>query len=138
MLNRYCTQRELQLNQLEHKCLHPQIHFATLTHDNHINPVNYLVRHENLLTSQKDDCYPSIADFKNDQLSILIFYKGEIIKNNPLESFSFEAVKPLQSLKNQSLFQLSAILNGTDMTDNHNPIERRRPENDDPFPLIYL
>ena len=51
MLSRFCTQKELELNQLKQKQLPPQIHFATLKHDNQIKPVNYLVKHETILPS---------------------------------------------------------------------------------------
>ena len=40
MLSRSFTQKELQLNQLEHKHLLPRYRFATLTRDNQIKPVH--------------------------------------------------------------------------------------------------
>ena len=46
MLNRFFTQKELQLNQLKNKKLPPHIHFAKLTFDNQITLVHYLIKHE--------------------------------------------------------------------------------------------
>ena len=70
MLNRSSTQKELQLNQLKHKQITRQNHSATLTHDKQIKPVDFLVKHETVLPSQKDDRHPILDDFENDQFSI--------------------------------------------------------------------
>ena len=96
MLGRSGNQNELQLNQRKHKQLPPQIHFATLTHDKQIKPEHYLVEHETVLPSQKDDWYPISPDFGKDHFSIRPNAKGGNIKFKPLDSFSFEAVKPFQ------------------------------------------
>ena len=45
MLSRSFTKAELQLNQLKHKHLPPQIDFALLQ-DNTLKPVHYLIKHE--------------------------------------------------------------------------------------------
>ena len=79
MLNRSCKKRAVPLNQLKYKILTPQIHFQTLTNDNRIQPVHYLVKHETLLASQKDGCYPVLADFGNDHFSFRIFDAKENI-----------------------------------------------------------
>ena len=47
------TQKELQLNQLKHKQLPRQTHFATPTHDNQIKPVHYLVKQETTSFTKK-------------------------------------------------------------------------------------
>ena len=80
-------QEELQLNQLEHKQFPLQIHFATLTHDNKIKPAHYLVKHETVLPSEKDDCHLLLADLVIDQFSIRISDKGKNIIIKPLHSF---------------------------------------------------
>ena len=48
MLNRSFTEAELQLNQLKHKQLPPQIDFDIL-HYNTLKPVHYLIKHEEVL-----------------------------------------------------------------------------------------
>ena len=55
MISRPFTQKELQLSQLRNEKLSPQIHFATLTLDHQIKPVQIFVRLENVLPPQKDD-----------------------------------------------------------------------------------
>ena len=144
MFRRSFTQNELQLHQLNNKQLPLQIYFATLTHDNQVKSVHYLVKHETILPSQKDYCRPILADFGNYQFSIGINDKGEDIKIKPLDSILFEAVKPFQSQykkpikKNtKTLLQKAAILNGTDITDNDDPFEKKYHQMVIPFPPIY-
>ena len=48
-------QKELHLTHFDHKQFPLFIHFASLTHDNEIKPVKFLVRHETVLPSQLDD-----------------------------------------------------------------------------------
>ena len=48
MLSRSFTKAELQINQLKHKQLPPQIDFAILQNDT-LKPVNYLIKHEEIL-----------------------------------------------------------------------------------------
>ena len=57
MLSRSFTKAELQLNQLKHKHLPPQIDFALLQ-DNTLKPVHYLIKHEEILPHQKHDSHP--------------------------------------------------------------------------------
>ena len=126
MLGRSSTQKQLQLSLLKHQQLPPQIHFSTLTHDNQITTVHYLVQHENVLLSQKDDCHPILVDFGNDQFCSHINDRGANIVFKPLVAFSFEAVQPFQSqyrkpIKKNSItvLQQTAILNNTHITDEH-------------------
>ena len=117
MLSRSFTKAELQLNQLEHKQLPPQIDFALLQ-DNSLKPVHYLIKHEEILPHQKHDSHPILADYGTDQFSIRINDKG-----NPLQSFSFKSITPFQTKfktpitkNNKSLHQQSLLLNDTDVT----------------------
>ena len=48
MLSRFFTKAELQLNQLKHKQLPPQIDFAVLQ-DSALKPVHYSIKHEEVL-----------------------------------------------------------------------------------------
>ena len=90
------TGKEVQLNQLRRKQFLPHSSFATLTQNKQAKPVQYLVKHETVLPSRKDDCHPTVPDFGNDQMSIRIKKGGQIILK-PLVSSSFEPVKPFES-----------------------------------------
>ena len=83
MLSRSFTKAELQLNQLKHKQLPPQIDFALLQ-DNTLKPVHYLIKHEEILPHQKHDSHPILADYGTDQFSIRINDKGNDIVVKPL------------------------------------------------------
>ena len=96
MLSRSFTKAELQLNQLKHKHLPPQIDFALLQ-DNTLKPVHYLIKHEEILPHQKHDSHPILADYGTDQFSIRINDKGNDIIVKPLQSFSFKSVTPFQT-----------------------------------------
>ena len=99
----------MQLNQLKHKQLLPQIHFSTTTHDNQIKPVHYLVKYETVIPSQNEDnCHSNLADFGNDQFSNRVIDEEENIIIEPLDSFSFEAVKQVfQSQNNKPIKKIS-------------------------------
>ena len=75
------TKAEIQLNQLKHKQLPPQIDFALLQ-DGTLKPVHYLIKHEEILPHQKHDSHPILADYGIDQLSIRINDKGNDILSN--------------------------------------------------------
>ena len=71
MLSRSFTKAELQLNQLKHNQLPPQIDFAILP-DSTLEPVQYLDKHEEVLPYQKHDSHPSLSDYGTDRISIRI------------------------------------------------------------------
>ena len=96
MLSRFLTKAELQLNQLKHKQLPPQIDFALLQNDT-LKPVHYLIKHEEILPQQKHDSHPILADYGTDQFSIRINDKGNDIIVKPLQSFSFKSITPFQT-----------------------------------------
>ena len=112
MLSRSFTKAELQLNQLKHKHLPPQIDFALLQ-DNTLKPVHYLIKHEEILPHQKHDSHPILAD----QFSIRINDKGNDIVVKPLQSFSFKSITPVQikfktpiKKNNKTLHHLSYLM----------------------------
>ena len=70
MLRRSFTKTELQLNQLKHKQLPPQIDFAILQ-NNTITPVHYLIQHEEIL-HQKHNSHPIPADYRTDSGASLL------------------------------------------------------------------
>ena len=65
MLSRSFTKAELQLNQLKHKQLPPQIDFAPLQNGT-LKPLHYLIKHEEILHYQKHDSHPILADYGTD------------------------------------------------------------------------
>ena len=95
-LSRPFTKAELQLNQLTHKQLPPQIDFALLQ-DGTLKPVHYLIKHEEILPHQKHDSHPILADYGTYQFSIRINDKGNDIVVKPLQSFSFKSIFPFQT-----------------------------------------
>ena len=140
MLSRSFTKTELQLNQLKHKQLPPQIDFALLQ-DNTLKPVHYLINHEEILPHQKHDSHPILADYGTDQFSIRINDKGNDIVVKQLQSFSFKSITPFQTkfktpIKkiNKTLHQQPLLLNDTDVTsDDEDHIYTRIPKSDSPF-----
>ena len=141
MLSRSFTKAELQLNQLKHKQLPPQIDFALLQ-DNTLKPVHYLINHEEILPHQKHDSHPILADYGTDQFSIRIKDKGNDIVVKPLQSFSFKSLTPFQTKfktpmkKNNITLHQSLLLNDTDVTsDDEDHIYTRIPKSDSSFLL---
>ena len=121
MLSRTFTKQQLQLNQLKHKQFPPQMEFAIIKNDE-IIPVHYLVKHEEVKSTQIHDSHPILADYGDDQFSIRINDKGNDIIVKPLDSFSFKAIVPFQNKykkpskkNNKSLLQQSPLLNDTDI-----------------------
>ena len=94
MLSRTFTKEQLQVHQLRHKQLPPQIDFSIMK-DNQLKPVQNLVKHEEIKYNQKNDCHPILADYGDDQFSIRINNKDIHIK--PLDSFSFQSIVPFES-----------------------------------------
>ena len=128
MLSRTFTKEQLQVHQLRHKQLPPQIDFSIMK-DNQLKPVHYLVKHEEIKYNQKNDCHPILADYGDDQFSIRINNKGVDIHIKPLDSFSFQSIVPFEAkykkpTKNQakSLLQQSTILNDTDILSDEDEI----------------
>ena len=121
MLSRTFTKEQLQIHQLRHKQLPPQIN-SSIMKDNQLKPVHYFVKHEEIKYNQKNGCHPILADYGEDQFSFRINNKGEDIHIKPLDSFSFQSIVPFESKykgptkkKTKSLLQQSTILNDTDV-----------------------
>ena len=96
MLGRFFTKAELQINQLKHKQLAPQIEFAVLQ-NNALKPVHYLIKHEEALPHQKHGSHPILADYGPNQFSIRMNDKGNDKIVKPLNSFSFKSVTPFET-----------------------------------------
>ena len=121
MLSRTFTKEQLQIHQLRHKQLPPPIDFSIMK-DNKLKLLHYLVKHEEIIYNQKNECHPILADYGEDQFSIRINNKGEDIHIKPLDSFSFQSIVPFESKykrptknKGKSLLQQSTNLNDTDI-----------------------
>ena len=81
MLSRSFTKAELQINQLKHKQLPPQIDFAILQHDT-LKPVHYLIKHEEIRPHQKRDSHPILADFSFNFLYVLTIKEMILLSNH--------------------------------------------------------
>ena len=125
---------------MKHKQLPPQIDVALLQNGT-LQPVHYLIKHEEILPHQKHDSHPILADYGTDQFSIRINDKGNDIVVKPLHSFSFKSVTPFQTKfktpinkNNKTLHQQSLLLNDTDITsDDEDHIYTRIPKNNSSF-----
>ena len=96
MLSRTFTKEQLQIHQIRHKQLAPQIEFSIMK-DKQLKPVHYLVKHEEVKYNQKNDCQPIPADYGEDQFPIRLNNKGEDMHIKPLDSFSFQSFVPFES-----------------------------------------
>ena len=121
LLSRTFTKAESQINQLKHKQLPSQIDLSLLQNGT-LKPVQYLIKHEELLPHQKHDSHPILADYGTYQFSIRINDKGNDIVVKPLH-FSFNSVTPFQTKfktpnrkNNKTFHQQSLLLNDTDVT----------------------
>ena len=119
MLSKTFTKEQLQIHQLAHKQLPPQIDFSIMK-DNQLKPVHNLVKYEEIKSNKKNECHPILADYGEDPFPIRINNKGEDIHIKPLDSFSFQSIVPFESKykkptknKAKSLLQQSTILNDT-------------------------
>ena len=61
-----------------------------------LKPVHYLLKHETVHLSLKDDCYPGLAHFGNDQFPFSNENEGEKNVIKTLDSFSFDGVHPIE------------------------------------------
>ena len=95
-LSRTFTKEQLQIHQLRHKQLPPQLDFSIMK-DNPLKPVLFLVKHEEIKYNQKNDCHPILADYGEDQLPIRINNKGEDIHIKLLDSFSLQSIVPFET-----------------------------------------
>ena len=83
-----------QISELKHKQLPPHIDFAN---NNTLQPLHFLIKHEEVLPHQKHDSHPILADYCTDQFSIGMNDKSKDVITKPLDSFSFRSVTTFQS-----------------------------------------
>ena len=84
------TKTELQVNQLKHKQLPSQIDFVIFK-KNTLQPVHYLIEHEEVLSHQKNDFHPILVDYGTDMFAIHINDRGNKIIVKPLDCFLFKS-----------------------------------------------
>ena len=137
MLNCSFFQEERQLNHVKHKQLPPQILFATLTHDYQmkLKLVHYLVEHETVRPSLKDECYPGLAHFGNDQFPFSNDNEGEKNVIKTLDSFSFDGVHPIEVAFKKPITKNDKTLFPQFFSDSfiEDPVESRKPRDIIPF-----
>ena len=104
MLSRTFNKEQLQIHQLKHKQLPPQINFSIMKHDQ-LKPVHCLVKHEEITYNQKNDCNLLLDDYGEDQFSIRINNKGEDIHRKTLDLFSFQSIVQFESKDLQKMKQ---------------------------------
>ena len=80
MLSRSFTKAELQLNQIKHKHLPPQIDFALLQ-DNTLKHVHYSIKHEKILPHQKTLTQFSLILVQTNSLFELIIKEMTLLSN---------------------------------------------------------
>ena len=137
MLSRDFSTNDNKTCQLQHKTLPPHIDFLQLKNDNILKPILYLVKHEDVLPTQKNDSHLILVDYGDDQFTICIQDKGNIVKYTPLDSFSFQSVssfsnKYKKSIRNKvkTLLQENPLLNETDLYETDDPVIKRIPTQD--------
>ena len=84
---------------------------------------------------KKKDSHLILADYGDDQITLRIQDKGNVVKYTPLDSFSFQSVssflnkykKPVKN-KVKTLLQKNPLLNETDLYDTDDPVLKRIPQ----------
>ena len=135
MLSRDFSTINAKTFQLHHKTLPPHIDFLQLKQNDILKPIHYLVKHEDVLPTQKNDSHLILADYGDDQFTLRIQDEGNIVKYTPLDSFSFQSVssflnkykKPVKN-KVKTLLQENPLLNETDLYDTDDPVLKRIPQ----------
>ena len=78
--------------QLQHKTLPPHFDFLQYKNDNILKPIHDLVKHEDVLPTQKSDSHLILIDSGDDQFTLRIHDKGNTVTYTPLDSLSFQSV----------------------------------------------
>ena len=83
--------------QLKHKTLPPHIEFVQLNPNNTLEETHYLVQHEEVLPTQKNDSHPIVVDYSLKQYTLRIHDSGNDVTSTPLNSFSFKGLNTFNS-----------------------------------------
>ena len=87
LLTRCLTKKELQLNQLEQKHLHPQVYYAKPIQNIGIKCVQLLLKHGTVLASRKVDCNAMYTKSDDDRFSFRKSDEEERIFFGPFINF---------------------------------------------------
>ena len=87
MLSRDFSSINTNSCQLQHKTLPPYIELAHITPNNTLTEIHYLVQHEEILPTQKNDSHPILADYGSQKWTLRINDNGITITYTPLDSF---------------------------------------------------
>ena len=136
----FFTKADLQRNQWKHKQLPPQTDFAILQ-DGTLKPVNYLIKHGEVLPHQKMTLIQFLLIMVHINFQYESMIKETIFLLKSLKSFSYKSVTPFQTKfktpvkkDKKSLHQQSLFLNDTDITsDDVEHIYTRIPKHDSSF-----
>ena len=141
MLSRDFSSINSASSQLKHKTLPPHIQFAQINPNNTLEEIHYLVQHEEVLPTQKNDSHPILVDNGTQQYTIRIHDSGNNVTTKPLTSFSF---KNLNTFNNKyrrpvkkhvkTLLQDNPLLNETDLNETDDPIYKRIHGTQKPIP----
>ena len=77
--------------QLQHKTFPPHIEFFQLKSNNHPKQNHYLVKHEEVLSTPKNDP-PNLVDYSENQFTLRIHGKGNTVTYTPPASFLYLSV----------------------------------------------
>ena len=137
MLSRRSSANNNKTCQLQHKTLPPHIDFLHLKNDNILKLFHYLVKHEDVLPTQKNDSLLILVEYGDDQFTLRIQDKGNIVEYTPLDSFSFQSVssflnKYKKHIKNKvkTLLQENPLSSETDLYEIDDPVDKRIPTQD--------
>ena len=77
--------------QFQHKKLPPHIDFMQLKLNNTLKQIHNSVKHEDVLSTQKNDSHPMLVDYC-DQFTLRNQDKGKTVTDAPPDFFSFQSV----------------------------------------------
>ena len=91
--------------------------------------MHYFSKNETVFPSLKNDCHPSLAHSGNDQFPSHDDNEGEKFVIKTLDSFSFDAVHPIQVPIKKPITKKAKLLNQQNFpdTDNEDPVGSSKP-----------
>ena len=149
MLSRDFSSINSTSSQLKHKTLPPHIQFVQLNPNNTLEETHYLVQHEEVLPTQKNDSHPILVDNGSKQYTLRIHDSGNDVTVTPLNSFSFKGLNTFNSKYKRpvkkhvkTLLQDNPLLNETDLNETDDPIFKRIPGTQKPIsesnqPIVF-
>ena len=121
--------------QLQHRTLPIRINFIRLKPPNNsLKQIHYLLKHGDVVPTQKKDSHPILVDYGEDQFTLRVLDKGNTVRYTPLDSFSFNSVssfliinkKPMRN-KVKTSPRESLLLNESDLYEDDDLVSKRSP-----------